>query len=165
MDSKNTKDIISRNAQSDTALDNYATRAFRDMNQFMKRWYDEDMDGFFTGLSFPSFASTVSNPSSSTYDNEDGSRDVVYEIPRVTNDEITVTSPSDGIVTVSIKDNQKDEQYERHTSYNNTFAVDKKRFNVDDMTVTHKNGVLRLHIPRNEQKDEDQQPKTFRIES
>lgn len=135
----------------------YAVRSFRDMDRFMNKWIGEpftDLLGYdpFTSLSRRArvmsngLNSMLSGNQARVYDNEDGSADVIMDMPGVNKDDIHVSYPSAYAIRVNRKRHEHDEHHNEYSEYTEIIPI---HAGLDVTTATAKleNGQLRIHVP------------------
>lgn len=135
----------------------YAVRSFRDMDRFMNKWIGEpftDLLGYDPFASLSRRARVMSNGLNSmlsgnqarVYDNEDGSADVIMDMPGVNKDDIHVSYPSAYAIRVNRSRHEHDERHNEYSEYTEIIPIH-AGLDVTAATAKLENGQLRIHVP------------------
>lgn len=130
---------------------------FRDMDRFMNKWIGEpftDLLGYDPFASLSRRARVMSNGLNSmlsgnqarVYDNEDGSADVIMDMPGVNKDDIHVSYPSAYAIRVNRSRHEHDERHNEYSEYTEIIPIH-AGLDVTAATAKLENGQLRIHVP------------------
>lgn len=135
----------------------YRTRAFRDLNDFMNDWFNEPLTGFLgydpfeiinrrANAAYNGLQALTDSRRARVYDNNDGTVDILMDVPGVVKEDVKVSWPAEHALRVEVSKHEEDENHRSYSSYAETIPV-KTGVDASKATAKLEDGQLRIHVP------------------